>query len=124
MLILRSKFILVGLLILAGWLGLSFIKIKLHEDIVNKELSDLEVKASNLEKNNGDLEKYVSHMDNPDFLERQARILLNYKRPDEEVVFVYPDNNGKIESSSDDFEKQLEQEPNFIKWAYWLIETD
>lgn len=119
--LLRSKILLVILILLIGWLGLSFIKINLHEDIVNKEIGDLEAKARNLEKNNSELEKFISYMTNPKFLEKQARILLNYKTPDEEVAFIYPDD-----SASDSLPPQsngvLGQAPNYIKWWHYILD--
>ena len=103
-----------------GWLSLSFIKIKLHDDIVNKEVLELEEKIGNLEHGNIVLEKFLSYMTNPLFLERQARIKLNYKAPGEEVVFVYTDDSASIGSSSQDFTD--ENVPNPVKWWYYLTE--
>ncbi|TSC81411.1 MAG: Uncharacterized protein G01um101420_973 [Parcubacteria group bacterium Gr01-1014_20] len=108
------------MILAVGWLGLSFIKIKLHDNIVNKEVWELEAKADNLEHSNSMLEKFLSYMTNPSFLERQARLKLNYKAPGEEVVFVYTDNSANISSSSQDFKN--ENIPNPVKWWYYLME--
>jgi len=102
-----------------GWLTLSFIKIKLHENIVNKEVEELRLKISNLEKSNNLIEKFIVYMSNPSFIERQARIKLNYKAQDEEVVFIYPDNSAKVSSPSLNFKS--ENAPNYIKWWEWLL---
>lgn len=117
----KSKWLLFFTILAVGWLVISFIKIKLHENIVNIEISNLESKISDLEKSNNVLEKFISYMANPSFLERQARIKLNYKNLGEEVVFVYPDNSAKVGSSSADFRNQLAQMTNIVKWWWYLL---
>lgn len=118
--ILSSKWLLIVIIPILGWLTLSFIKIKLHADIVNNEVRELEAKIDNLEKGNEILEKFISFMSNPSFIERQARIKLNYKAPGEEVVFVYPDESAKTGSGSLDISKQ--NLPNYMKWWVYLFE--
>lgn len=115
--ILKAKWFLSVMILVIGWLTLSFTKIKLHEDIVNKEVHDLEAKMENLEKSNGIIEKFISYMSDPAFLEKQARIKLNYKAPDEEVVFVYTDNSAKMSSSSKDIDQNS---PNYLKWWRYI----
>ena len=117
--IIKSKWFLGVIISAIGWLSLSFIKIKLHENIVNKEVNDLEAKINDLEKSNSVLERFISHMSNPSFLEKQARIKLNYKAQGEEVVFIYPDESAKVSSSSNGFSKQ--NSSNYIKWWRWLL---
>lgn len=104
-----------------GWLTLSFIKIKLHENIVNKEADELGVKISNLEKSNNLIEKFLVYMSNPSFIERQARIKLNYKAEGEEVAFIYPDNSAKASSSFENFKNK--NAANYLKWWYYLTEN-
>ena len=118
--IFKSKLLLLIIIPVLGWLSLSFIKIKIHEDIVNKEVGSLETKISNLESNNNSLEKFVQYMTQSSFLEKEARLKLNYKAPGENVVFVYPDENIKS-SVSVNFHNQLAQMPNYLKWAYYLM---
>lgn len=110
---------MIVMILVIGWLTLSFIKIKLHENIVNKEAEELGVKISNLEKSNNLIEKFLVYMSNPSFIERQARIKLNYKAPGEEVVFIYPDNSARASSSFENLKN--ENAPNYIKWWEWLL---
>lgn len=116
----KSKLLSVILVLGVGWLFLSFIKINLHENIVNKEVGDLNAKLDNLTKDNSSLEKFIEHLNNPSFLEKEVRLRLNYKAPDEEVVFIYPDNNARA-SSSKDFSRQ--NTPYYIRWWRYLIEN-
>ncbi len=119
--ILKSKWLLGIIIAGLGWLSLSFINIKVHEDIVNKEVNNVQTKISNLQKNNSALERFISYVKHPSFLEKEARLQLNYKAAGEEVVFVYPDTNAKANSGSMDFRKQLALMPNYLKWVYYLL---
>lgn len=116
----RSKWFLAIAIPVIGGLIFAFIKIKAHENLVNKEVRELEKRVSEFEKNNSLLEKIISQMTHPSFLEKEARLKLNYKASGEEVVFVYPDENIKT-SGHDDFSKRLAQMPNFVKWWYYLL---
>lgn len=117
----KSKSFTFLLVLVIGWLSLSFIKIKLHDNIVNKEVNELEEKVSNLEKSNNIIKEFISFMNVPAYLERQARIKLNYKALGEEVVFVYPDNGIKASSS---FERLNNHNlPNYIKWWLYMLEV-
>ena len=107
------------MLIAIIWLTLSFIKLKIQENIVNKELGGLEAKIENLQMDNSILEKFISYLKNPSFLEKEARAKFNYKDPGEEVAFVYPDTSAKAGSESLDF--RWAKVPHYIKWWWYLL---
>ena len=117
----KSKWLTVAAIVIVGWLGFSFAKIKLHENIVNKEMGDLEGKIAGLEKNNNTLERFIQQIANPSFLEKEARLKLNYKNPDEEVAFVYTNDVRQRDLISADFNRQLALMPNYLKWFYYLL---
>ena len=117
----KSKWLTVAAIVIVGWLGFSFTKIKLHENIVNKEMGDLEGKIAGLEKNNNTLERFIQQIANPSFLEKEARLKLNYKNPDEEVAFVYTNDVRQRDLISADFNRQLALMPNYLKWFYYLL---
>ena len=116
----KSKWFSLLLLAVIGWLGLSFIRINLQEDIVNKEVEDIQNKAASLEKSNSYLERILAYMKKPSFLEKEARLQLNYKAPGETVVFVYPDESAKQASRSAE-QEDLNSLPNYLKWWHYLI---
>lgn len=117
----KSKWLLAVLIPAVGWLGFSFIKINLHSDLVNKEVQGLEAKIANLEEENFNLEKILGYFNSQSFLEREARLRLNYKGADEEVAFVYPDEGVVAGSASMNTSEQLEKLPNPAKWVYYLL---
>lgn len=118
---LKSKWLLMVMIPLIGWLSLSFIKIKLQENIVNKEVANLEAKINNIKEENSSLEKVLGYLANPSFLQKEARIKINYKSPDEGVAFVYTDEDPGFSSGSVDINERLSRLPNPAKWIYYLM---
>ncbi len=81
----------------------------------------MEAKINDLESDNSYLEKVVGYLKNPSFLQKEARLKLNYKASEEKVAFIYPDESAKAGSASGNFNKQLAQMPNYVKWVYYLL---
>src|SRR3989344_3539513 len=119
--IFKSKLIIILLISIIGWLSLSLTKIKLQGDIVNKEVGDLEAKIRDLEDSNSSLDKLIGYLRRPSFLDKEARLKLNYKSEGEEVAFVYPDMSVEVGSKSSDADIRLVKLPNYIKWFWYLI---
>ena len=65
---------------------------------VDVRVSDLENRAREIEKANKYIERLLAYVKMPEFLEREARIKLNYMLPDEKVAFVYKDKNTKVDT--------------------------
>ena len=117
--ILNSKIlsvILVGVLV---WLGVSFLDVKFQERYIHDEVQNLQNKIEAAKKDNTNLEKNMANLQNPSFLEREAKLKLNYKKSDEQVVFVYRDTAPK--KGSESFQSKLAGMKNYQKWWYWLI---
>jgi len=117
----RSKWLLIITVPAICGLVFAFLKIKLHGNLVNEELTEFENKVAELEKDNGFLERVLSQMTHPSFLEKEARLKLNYKSAGEEVVFVYPDEKMRSSSKSADLSKEFDGMPNPAKWVYYLL---
>jgi len=116
----KSKWLAVIIIAGIGWFGLSLIRVGVQKGMVIKEVRGLEAKIQNLEKDNSNLKKFVEYVKNPWFVEKEARLKLNFKAPGEEVVFVYPDS-GFPNPSPDDFQKRLARIPNWMKWTYYVL---
>jgi len=119
--IFKSKLIIILLISIIGWLSLSLTKIKLQGDIVNKEVGDLEAKIRDLEDSNSSLDKLIGYLRRPSFLDKEARLKLNYKSEGEEVAFVYPDTSAEVSSDSFDPSERLNAMPNYMKWFWYLM---
>ena len=115
--ILSSKAVSFLLVVIFAWLGLSALELNSQKDSIHEEAKNLETKIGNTEKGNSNLEKIISYLRNPSFREKEARLKLNYKTPDENVAFVYRDASAQKTSVS--FE-ELDNMKFYEKWWYWL----
>lgn len=115
----NSKILTVLLSVLSVWILFSVISVELEKDEVKKEEANIEAKIINIEWESASLERYIKNFDNPDFLEKEARLRLNYKAPGEEVVFVHRDPDSQKASSAEKFSG--EDLPNYKKWLHYLL---
>lgn len=94
----NSKVFSVCIILIIGWLTLSLFEIERNKKSFDKEILGIEKRIQNIQTMNNELNEMISHFDNPSFLEKEARLKLNYKAPDEELIMVYRDNGVKISS--------------------------
>src|SRR3989344_1794274 len=89
--VLRSRWISagIGLAIIAVFFAVARIYPKLRA--VQKQASGVEKTIKTLEERKEELERNSAYLNSEAYLERQARLKLNVKKPDEKVVFVYKD---------------------------------
>jgi len=117
--IFNSKIFTVFLLILSVWLLFSVISVEIKKNEVKSEETAVENKITGIKQDNSSIEKYIKNFQNQKFLEKEARLRLNYKAFDEEVVFVHRDTNlQKASSSQDTLPAEL---PFYKKWWRWLL---
>lgn len=99
--VMSSKWISVGLVVLISWLGGNLIQVELSKREVERKIAGLENKVGEIENSNRSLEEYLANLSNPNFLDKEARIKMNYKSVDEQVVFFFEDKSiGKEASQS------------------------
>jgi cell division protein FtsB len=116
--ILNYKFTSIVLGIMLLWLGISGIKLFNQHQEVGANIKDLQTKADSLEKDNNDLIRSQKYAKTSAYLERQARLKLNYKMPDEKVVFVY---EKTASSQPESLEEKIGQMENYQKWFYYVL---
>ena len=107
-------------MLLLVWLGYRSWHIRAQRAETDAQVKDLKVRANDLEQNNQFLASSSMYFASDAYLERQARLKLNYKLSDEQVAFVYKDTSVKMASSSQEFKTQLIEMPNWKKWWYYL----
>ncbi len=112
--ILQLRLFTVLIVIVGGFFLISIIRIAPSIVSVNKEVGNLDNKIAEVKKNNDALEKQREYFKSDAYLERQARIKLNFKRPDENVVFVYKNPYNQTSSGST-------TKPELKNWQKWLI---
>ena len=102
-------------------LTLSSIKLDSQRDVVGRQVKNMEAKIAEVQKDTDYLSKFLVYFTTPAFLEKEARLKLNYKAQGEEVVFVYKDKNTKEVIDSVSFEELLGKMPNYKKWLLYLL---
>lgn len=127
--VLQSRWFTVILVVLIGFLLISFIKIEPAFTTLHKELGNLDKKIMDIQESTSELERLGDYIKSDAYLERQARLKLNYKKPDEKVVYIYTQgangaqNNAVLQSKTSEVSKILESEliMSLKSWWWYLI---
>jgi len=90
--------------------------------MVRQEVNNLNQKIAETERELSELKELGDYFRSSAYLEREARLKLNYKKPGENVVFVYrnqsllqnPAGNGNSTKPSPTL-------PNWQKWLKYLL---
>jgi cell division protein FtsB len=90
---------------------------------VSQEVKNLDKKIVETEKELSELEKLSNYFKNPAYLEREARLKLNYKRPGENVVFVYRNQSLQNQAENSNSIKPSPVLPNWQKWLKYLLDN-
>lgn len=117
--ILQSRWFTFLAVVVIGLFSLMIIKLQPSLKEVNQEVNNLDQKITEAQKSVSDLQKLQDYIKSPAYLEQQARIKLNYKKPDENVVFVYKNQyNQNPASASQGANNPAPQ--NLANWQKWL----
>src|SRR5436309_3203567 len=115
--LLNYKFFSLILLIAVGWFGVSAVNVAARKKNVQNEGQDLQQRISALERENQFLGRSEEYFKSDAFLEHQARVKLNYKFPEEHVVFVY-DKTASAQART--LKEEIRSMENYKKWWYYL----
>ena len=107
--------------VFALWLTLSSVNLNSQRSLVEKDVKNVEAKTNEVQDDMDYLNKFLAYFQTPAFLEKEARLKLNYKAQGEEVVFIYKDKSVKKASESVSFEELLGRLPNYKKWFLYLL---
>ena len=114
----RSKLTTVALSGLALWFGALVVVAGVRSHSAVDDLSALERRVQDAQRENARLATELQRMQQPQWLALLARQQLNYKLPDETVVFVY-----KSEKAGTMVQPQAAEDdtrPNWKKWFDWI----
>ena len=87
--ILQSRWFTLAAVTVMGLVAISLFKIVPLAEVALHEKQNLEQKIIELKQENQQAQGFADYLKSDAYLERQARIKLNYKKPDESVIFVY-----------------------------------
>lgn len=126
--LLQSKLITAGLVLLIGFFLLSIIKLQPALIAARKEIKNIDQKISEIERARQEAEKLGEYLNSPAYLEKQARIKLNYKKPDEKVVYIYnktPESRNGTENAEIGIAEKIISNKfykNLKSWWRYLVE--
>lgn len=118
--IFASKLFLFFLLITLVFLGFKVGQESYYKYQLQQKINNLKSEIDKVEGENNQLSKMMNYLKNESYLEQEARVKLNLKKPGEKVV-IFP---GKEKKENSNF-KILEQDENAQKnssanhWRWW-----
>ena len=119
--LLQRKTLTLVLVLFSVWIGYRAWQVRSQGKQVALDAQNLESRVNDLERNNQFLASSSAYFSSNAYLERQARLKLNYKLPDEEVAFVYKDTSVKTSAPVPEFKAHMSEMPNWKKWWYYLL---
>ncbi len=114
--ILQKKASAVVLIVALFWLGHSLYSLYFQRQLASDQLADIKQKVSNIKKENQFLASASAYFQSNAYLERQARLKLNYKLPDENVAFVYKNTPSQSSETNNSGPASIWQ-----KFWHWLM---
>lgn len=124
-----SIILIIGLLVLA-YIFVSLGKEYIRRYQVNKEIDQLQEEVEKLESDNLKLVDLVDYLNSDQFIEKEARQKLGYKKPGENVVVIKEGNyieNQADANNPDVLENQIAEEikrsSNPKKWWIYFFES-
>lgn len=119
---LKSKIFAVLGLMAVVWLSWSVARLWPKKITVENRVKSLEQRIAETEKSNSALAKLMAYFKSPAYLEREAKLKLNVRRSDENVVFIFQDEKeAVIKEEKNKSLPDLEGLTNFEKWIRYLF---
>lgn len=120
---LQSKVFTLLALVIVVFFVFSIAKLWPQKTVIDARLENLKDKMAETEKSNADLARLLDYFKSRSYLEREAKIKLNVRRPDENVVFIYEDEKeNKMKDEKEKASLGLEGLTNFEKWLKYLFD--
>ncbi len=113
--------IFLGILILL-YSGYGFIRTIYKNYQVNKQIKELEAEISELEAKNLELKGLIAYFKTQSYKEKELRRQLDYKKPNETVVFVIPEKNTESSELNESEEKKSQESNWKIWWDFFFAQ--
>lgn len=107
--------------VIIGFFLLLLIKLKPSLEKASQEVNNLDQKIAEAEQGLSELQKLSDYFKSTAYLEREARLKLNYKKPGESAVFVYKNQHAQSPAETDGATKSSTILPNWQKWLNYLL---
>lgn len=103
----------------AGFLVFSLLRIQQPLGNLRDEAKNIDQKIAEIKKQEEAAQKETDYLKSAAFLERELRLKLNYKKPDENVVVVYRNHLAPNVASSS--QSIIKEPANWQKWLEYLL---
>ncbi len=118
-LIVNQRFLaMIGLIILV-LITLPLAKNYSQKKIIEQELADLEANISKFENEAVELQEMIKYLESEQSLETQARLNLNLKRPEEDVIVI--EKNIASNTSNGLATDTEDEQNNLYKWLDYFL---
>lgn len=121
--LLNSKIFFLLILLIIGYLGYASVNAFLEKKEINDSLASLNAEIEEMKAKKEELKENEEYYSSQEFLEKEARRLLNYQKPGEEVIAVIP--SKEIRSSREVVfqfqEEELKELSNSQKWLEYFF---
>lgn len=116
--LLSSKVFLFLVALILIWLVISVVRESYRKYQLTQEINQLKSEIERLEGSNQDLANLLEYFQQESFLEKEARLKLNLKKPGEKVVIVprSEEEGIEIEPIKRTEEEIKKEKPNWLKW--------
>lgn len=119
--IFSSKIVTVLLVVAIGWFSISVLRVRNQRQAVDQDNRNMAQKVASLEQEQKKLEEDLAYAQSQAYIDREARIKLNYKLPDEKVVFVYPAKTASLSSVASASSESWRSLGKYKKWFYGIL---
>lgn len=117
--ILQSKIFTVLMVLAAGFLVFSLLRVQQPLGDLRNEAKNIDQKIAEIKKQEETAKKENDYLKSAAFLERELRLKLNYKKLDESVVIVYRNHlTPNVASSSQSI---IKEPANWQRWLEYLF---
>ena len=122
--LLSSKiFLLVSVFVLI-FLIIAFGRESYRKYELSKEINDLEAQIAQLENANHQMSNLMDYFKKESYLEKEARLKLNLKKPGEKVVIISEEDSryGEADDNDNQNDINIPQNSNFWKWWEYFFQ--
>ncbi|PIR12715.1 hypothetical protein COV49_04510 [Candidatus Falkowbacteria bacterium CG11_big_fil_rev_8_21_14_0_20_39_10] len=89
--------------------------------VIDEEIKGLETEIQELGEKNKDLKEFITYLESDQFLEEQARLNLNLKKPGEEVVVIQENLDQGAEAENLALSEGKKNRSNPEKWLAYFF---
>ena len=109
-------------LVVLGFVGWSYLREATNGSDVDKQLSDLQRQAADLDAKNRDYQALLNKVGTKSFVEREARLSLGYQSPGEKEIYLTngDDQNSPVTSDGD---VSSSEPSNPQKWWHYFFDV-